>query len=67
MQSNLIKARMIETGYTQRTLAAKLKMSTTSLNLKLAGKRAFDINEVLSLCEVLGINSPEEKVSIFLS
>ena len=67
MQSNLIKARMIETGYPQRTLAAKLKMSTTSLNLKLAGKRAFDINEVLSLCEVLGINSPEEKVSIFLS
>lgn len=67
MQANLIKARMVEAGYTQRSLAAKLKMSTTSLNLKLAGRRAFDIAEVQKLCEVLGISDPEDKVNIFLS
>lgn len=67
MQTNLLKAKMVEAGFTQRSLAAQLNMSTTSLNLKLTGRRAFDINEVQSLCDVLGITAPEDKVNIFLT
>ncbi len=67
MQTNLLKARMVEAGYTQRSLAAEMNMSTSSLNLKLAGRRSFDLNEVQALCTILGISAPEDKVNIFLS
>lgn len=67
MQTNLIKAKMVETGFTQKTLASAMNMSTSSLNLKLTGKRSFDIPEIMSLCKILGITDAEEKDKIFLS
>ena len=67
MKTNLLKAKMTESGFTQRSLAAEMNMSPTTLNLKLSGKRAFDLNEVDKLCNVLGISVPQDKVNIFLS
>lgn len=67
MQTNLLRAKMTEAGYTQRSLASELKMSTTTLNLTLSGKRKIRLDEVDKLCVILGINDPKEKVRIFLT
>ena len=66
MKSNLLKAKMTEIGFTQRSLASKIKMSPTTLNLKLAGKRPFSLDEVERICDALGICDPLDKVKIFL-
>lgn len=67
MKANLLKAKMVEAGYTQRSLASEMNMSPTTLNLKLSGRRALDIREVEMLCDILGIHEPADKVNIFLS
>ena len=66
MKSNLLKAKMAEAGFSQRSLASKIIMSPTTLNLKLAGKRPFSLDEVEKICDALGISDPLEKVKIFL-
>jgi len=66
MKSNLLKAKMTERGFSQRALASKMKISPTTLNLKLAGKRPFSLDEAEKICVVLGINDPLDKVKIFL-
>lgn len=66
MQANLLRAKMTEAGYTQRSLASKLKMSTTTLNLTLSGKRKIRLDEAEKLCSILGISDPQEKIRIFL-
>lgn len=62
-----LKARMVEKGYTQRSLAAKMKRNKNTLNAKLNGKANFDTEEVSMMCEILEISDPVEKVLYFLS
>lgn len=66
MQSNLLRAKMTEAGYTQRSLASELKMSPTTLNLTLSGKRAIRLDEAEKICTILDISDPQEKIRIFL-
>lgn len=48
-------------------MAKKIHMSESTLSDKINGKRSFTVDEVELLCEILGIVSSDEKVSIFLA
>lgn len=61
-----LKAIILEKGYTQRTLAERLGINKNTLNSKINGNSQFNIDEVDQICKILGINSAEEKCSIFL-
>lgn len=51
--------------YPVNVIAAKAGMTTQSLHNKRKGKREFTIQEMLSLCKVLGITASERE-EIFL-
>ena len=53
-------------GYTQKSLAKAADMSVNSLNAKINGRAEFTIDEVDVLCDLLHIETPDEKVEIFL-
>ena len=67
MQANLLRAKMVEAGYSQRKLAKAVNMSENSLSSKITGRRPFDVNEAISICNVLNITSNEDKANIFLT
>ncbi len=67
MQTNLLKAKIVEKDISRSFLASQLGMSTNTLSYKLCGHRPFDVDEVIKLCEVLGITDPAEKAQIFLT
>lgn len=66
MLPNKLKGKIMEAGYSQRSLAMKLGMSKNTLNSKVNGKIPFNTNEIEKICVVLGIDDPLEKASIFL-
>lgn len=61
-----LKAAMVEAGYTQQTLAEKLKISPNTLSFKMTGKSNFDIEEATQICAILGIDDASQKAAIFL-
>lgn len=61
-----LKGRIIAAGHTQASLAAEIHISRNNLNLKLNGHLSFTTDEVMRICDVLGIHDPHEKVHIFL-
>ena len=63
----MLKGKMVEAGYTQRSLAKALNMSKNTLNSRINGKTAFDVDEVQRVCVLLNINSASDKCDIFLS
>ena len=65
--SKRLRARMLEAGFSQRTLASEIKMSVNTLNRKINNKRSFNCDEVDAICEALHIDDPEEMANIFLS
>jgi DNA-binding XRE family transcriptional regulator len=67
MNANKLKGRMVEAGYSQRTLAAAAKMSENSLGNKINGKSSFTLDEATKICSILSITDPLEKAAIFLS
>jgi len=67
INSSLLKGKIVANNYTQKTLAEKMNISENSLNAKINGKADFDLSQVILLCELLGINSPDEKCQIFLA
>ncbi len=62
MNSNLLRGKIAEKGYTQEKLAKEVGISSNSLSRKLLGKREFTLTEVVSICKVLDIADP---VNIF--
>lgn len=66
VNTNQLKARIVGAGMTQGALAKAIKMTEKTLSIKINGHRPFDIKEAAQICEVLGINDNNEKVSIFL-
>lgn len=62
-----LQAKMIEMGYSQKSLAEAIGISKNTMNAKINGTVQFNVGEVLKLCEVLHINNAEEKCSIFLT
>ena len=61
-----LKAKIVEAGMTQRKLAPLVGMGVTSLGKKINGQSAFTVPEVLKVCDALGIEANEEKCAIFL-
>lgn len=67
MNSNRLRARMIEAGYTQRSLAQAIGKSENTLSNKMSGKTPFTTDEVLAICDCLHIIDNGERAQIFLS
>ena len=66
MSMNKLKGKIVEAGYSQRSLALELGMSKNTLNSKVNGKIPFNTVEIEHICEKLGIHDGAEKASIFL-
>ncbi|MGI5873504.1 MAG: helix-turn-helix domain-containing protein [Bacillota bacterium] len=62
--TQLLKAKMIEKGYTQERLAAEMGLSRTSVNHKINGEKDFTAKEIYFLCDILNI---KEKDPIFFA
>ena len=60
MNTNILKGKMIEKGYTQEGLAKAVGISTNSMSRKLLGTRQFRLGEVVKICEVLDIDDPRD-------
>lgn len=65
MNSNKLKAAIVEAGYSQRKLAASIPMALNTLNAKVNGKNPITIDEAIMLSEKLNL-SDEKFDEIFL-
>lgn len=63
---NLLRSKIILSGYTQKKLSQLLSMSEATFSNKINNKTAFYVDEIDILCEVLKITSCQEKIDIFL-
>lgn len=59
VNSILLKARMVEKGYTQDELAKKIGISPQSLNYKINNIREFKVSEIYRICKILGIKNKD--------
>ena len=67
MQANRLKGKIMEAGFSQRALAAELRMSKNTLNNKINGRTPFNLDEAKQICDILGIHDDAEKAQIFLA
>jgi transcriptional regulator with XRE-family HTH domain len=54
-----------ECGYTQESLSQAIKMSASTLNLKLNNNASFKQSEIKKICKVLGISEDEIGIYFF--
>ncbi len=66
LNTNALKGKIVANGYTQQQLANTMKLSLNTISSKINGKKAFTLPEVEKLCDILKIDDPLEKCSIFL-
>lgn len=67
-----LKARMFLKGYTQKSLVAEMnergvKTSENTFSSKMTGKSQFDCIDADVICDILEVDSPEERADIFLA
>lgn len=62
-----LTAKMIQAGYTQRSLASAMGVSKNTICEKINGRRPFNTEEVETICKILSITSGQEKLDIFLA
>ena len=67
-----LRSRMALKGHTQKTLVAEInakgkKMTENTFSSKMNGKSQFDCDDADIICEVLEIDTPEDKAEIFLA
>lgn len=62
-----LKAKILLEGYTQASLAKAANMSKNTVNAKVNGRMDMTLADVDVFCELLNIETPEEKVDIFLA
>lgn len=55
-----VRGRMAELKISYREMAKMLNMSPTTLTSRLKNKGDFDVNEIVTICKILGI--PAEKI-----
>ena len=56
-----VKARMILLGLTQPDIAKAMNINVATFNQKLNNKRRIYMDEYLKLCEILELNTTEER------
>lgn len=61
----LLKRRIADSGYKKSHIAKVLGITPETLSRKISNHSCFNISEIRALCELLGINTPEEKDLIF--
>ncbi len=61
----LLDKRIAKSGYKKSYIAKVLGITPETLSRKISNSSYFNINEMRALCELLGINTPEEKDLIF--
>lgn len=66
MEPNKLKAKIVEMGFSQTSLAPKVGMSKNTLNAKVNGRIPFNTDEIMRMCTVLNIVDNVEKSVIFL-
>ena len=64
MNVRKLKAAIVESGKLRDDLAEGLGMSRSAFSAKINGHREFSFKEAEALCQLLGIDSAEEKVKI---
>ena len=67
-----LRARMVLKGHSQRSLVAEInargkKMTENTFSSKMNGRSQFDCDVADIICEVLEIETTEEKAEIFLA
>lgn len=62
-----LKGAIAAAGYTQKTLAKAIGISENTLNRKVNRKKRMYVDEVDLLCDLLSIQTDEQKCAIFLS
>ena len=63
--TNLFKKKMKDKGLKQMYIAEKIGITSYSLSLKINNKNDFKSKEIQKICEILSINTLEEKEKIF--
>lgn len=63
--TNLFKKKMKDRGLKQMYIAEKIGITSYSLSLKINNKNDFKSKEIQKICEILSINTLEEKDKIF--
>ncbi len=53
--SNLLRGRIAEKGYTQKKVAEMIGITYQSFSEKINNKSPFKVSEIIKLCDVLGI------------
>ena len=69
---NKLKSRMVLSGHTQKTLVAEmcergLPMTENTFSAKMNGRSQFYVEDAQVICDILGIDSAEDKADIFLA
>lgn len=66
LDTNKLRGKIAEAGYTQGELAKKIGISQNTLTRKLTGKRDFTVGEIDRICSALDITDGVQKAQIFL-
>jgi len=66
MKSNLLKAKIIERGFTISELSNKISISPVTFYRKMSGKSEFDRSEITAISDKLSLSS-EDIIDIFFS
>lgn len=58
--TNLLKGRIIEKGFTQTEIAEKIGITYQSFSEKINNKSHFKVSEIIKLCELLSITDKDK-------
>lgn len=67
MEKGLIKYWLSKNNMSQKELANKLGITENTLSLKINGSLSTTTKDALKICEILHINSLEDRAKIFLN
>lgn len=67
INTELLDAKIEESGYRPAKIAEWAGINYKNLRLKITNKRPFKVNEVEKLCEILHITDPVEVSKIFFA
>ena len=65
--TTLLEERIKQSGYQKNYIAKALGLTPYGLSLKISGKNEFKASEIDALSDLLGIESWEERASIFFA
>lgn len=67
LDKNKFRGAVASAGLTHYELAERMGISKNTLSSKVNGKGSFDIKQIDSICDILGIDDVFERAQIFLA